>query len=94
LENDILVLFGKLCGWLEAQRRGDELAEFARWMLGIDPCCQQAHISVMRSLLLTERPEEAVRHFERTRTLLAQELAMEPSIELLREHQKALLSLP
>lgn len=94
LENDIMVAFGKLCGWLEEQQRGEELGEFARWMLNVDPCSQQAHLSVMRSLLLTERPEEAVRHFERTRALLAQELAMEPSIDLLREHQKALLSLP
>lgn len=94
LEQDILVLFSKLCVWLEAQRRGEDLGEFARWMLSIDPCCQQGHISVMRSLLLTERPEEAVRHFERARSTLARELAMEPSTELLREHQRALLSLP
>ncbi|MGE0490381.1 MAG: response regulator [Vulcanimicrobiota bacterium] len=93
LEHLLLQTFGRLCGWLEEQRRGDELGEFSRWMLEVDPCSQQAHVSLMRSLLLEERPEEAVRHFERARLTLARELAMEPSIELLREHQRALLSL-
>lgn len=93
LENEIMLGFSKLCGWLEEQQRGEELGEFARWMLSVDPCSQQAHLSFMRSLLMTDRPEEAVRHFERARVTLAQELAMEPSIELLREHQKALLSI-
>lgn len=93
LEHLLLQTFGRLCVWLEEQRRGDELGEFSRWMLEVDPCSQQAHVYLMRSLLLEERPEEAVRHFERARLTLARELAMEPSIDLLREHQRALLSL-
>lgn len=93
LENSLMQTFARLCGWLEEERRGDELGEFARWMLEIDSCAQQAHVYAMRSLLLESRPEEAVRHFERARLTLARELTMEPSIDLLREHQKALLSI-
>ncbi len=93
LENQMVSSFGKLCAWLEGQGRGEELGEFAQRILSVDPCCQQAHVFVMRSLLLTERPEEAARHFERARLLLTQELAMEPSIEMMREHQRALLAI-
>ncbi len=48
---------------------------------------------MMRALREEGRPEEAVRLFETCRRMLAQELEMERSIDLIREHQLALLNL-
>jgi two-component SAPR family response regulator len=92
LENEAVVVFAHLCEWLDAEAMYDELGEFARWMLQFDPCSQTANLHLMRALLGTDRPGDAIRHFERTRKLMASEFGLEPSIDLLREHQRALLA--
>lgn len=77
----------------QRQQRHSEALEVALRVLELDSCCQEAYRLVMRSYLDGGRPEEAVRSYQQARLLLASELAMEPSIELMELHQRALLSL-
>ncbi|MCA9796710.1 MAG: bacterial transcriptional activator domain-containing protein, partial [Candidatus Eremiobacteraeota bacterium] len=61
--------------------------------LELDSCCQVCHRLVMESLLAQGQPEHAIKQFERCSAVLQRELGVEPSIELLRVHQMALLKL-
>ncbi len=88
-------LFG-LARWAAAlgdERSRAEALEFARQVLEVDPCHQEAHLLTMQLFLETGRPQEAVRQFDACKRLLRQGLGMEPSIELMEAHQRALLSL-
>ncbi len=75
------------------QTRHFEAIELALRALELDPCCQEACRLLMRGYLETGRAEEAVRAFQQVRHWIARELEMEPSLELLELHQRALLSL-
>ena len=77
----------------QRQLRHGEAIETALRALEVDSCCQEAYRLLMRSYLETSRPEEAVRSFQQARSVLNTELRMEPSIELMELHQRALLSL-
>ena len=71
----------------------EEALVFAQRSLQIEPCCQESHLVCMRSYLGLGRAEQAVRQFDLCKRMLAQELQMEPSLELLEAHQRSLLSL-
>ncbi|MBI3927703.1 MAG: response regulator [Armatimonadetes bacterium] len=75
------------------QGRYAEAVDFGLRALEWDPCFQQVYEMTMEAYLSQGRPEEAARIFEQARRVLRQELGLEPSIELMRLHQRALLSL-
>lgn len=75
------------------QQRYSEALECASRVLEIDPCCQEAYRLAMKSYLESGRAEEVVRLFQQARQMLARELELEPSIELIELQQRALLNL-
>ena len=79
-------------GRLDQQRFGETL-ECSGRVLEIDPCCQEAYRLAMKSYLESGRAEEVLRLFQQARQLLARELELEPSIELIELQQRALLNL-
>ncbi len=93
LENQVAAALLDLARSCLAERLAAEATEHAGRILEIDPCHQQAHLVLMQGHLLAGRPEEAVRQFERAQRILHTELEMEPSLELLEAHQRALLSI-
>jgi len=93
LETQVMAVLLELARSCLEERLAAEAAEHAGRILEIDPCHQQAHLLLMRGYLAAGRAEEAVRQFERAQRLLKTELEMEPSLELLELHQRALLSL-
>ena len=70
-----------------------EALECALRLQDLDPLCQEACRRVMQSQLALGRPAEAVRRFEAHRRVLARELEMEPSLELLELYHRARLGL-
>lgn len=70
-----------------------ETLEYARRVLEIDPCDQDAYMLLMQANLALDRPEEAVRQYEACCRMLRTELGLEPTIEMMREHQRALIAL-
>jgi len=93
LEQRMLDALLYLASGRQSQERHSEAVEVALRVLDLDPCCQEAYRLVMRSYLEGGRPEEAVRSFHSARQILKNDLDMEPSIELMELHQRALLSL-
>jgi len=83
----------RLCHQCLSQNQTAEVLDYGRRLLEVDPCCQEAYLLLMRANLALGRAEAAVRLFERCARALRQELAMEPSIELVEMHQRAILSL-
>ncbi|MEW6284095.1 MAG: bacterial transcriptional activator domain-containing protein, partial [Candidatus Eremiobacterota bacterium] len=92
LEQQMLEALGSLSASAAALQRHEEAREYSSKLLEIDPCHQNAHLTVMNSLIALGRPEEAVRQFEACRRALRSELDMEPSIDLLRAYQQAQLN--
>ena len=70
-----------------------ELEEVALRILLEDSCHQVAHRLLMEAYLGQERPEQAVRHFEKAKSTLRHELGLEPHTELIRAYQLAKLAL-
>lgn len=70
-----------------------EALEHSHRLLEMDPCCQNACLTAMRSYLRLGRAEEAVRMFERIRRSLQEELGIEPVTALIEQRERALLSL-
>ena len=70
-----------------------EVEEVAAKLLAKDPCHQVAHRLLMESYVNQKRPEQAIRHFERARVTLLNELGIEPHTDLLRAYQVAKLAL-
>ncbi|MGE0492206.1 MAG: response regulator [Vulcanimicrobiota bacterium] len=68
-----------------------EALDYAQRALELDPCSQEAYLYVVEANVDLNFPEEAIRQFEACKKLLHKELGVEPSIDLLRAHQKALL---
>ncbi|MBI3927457.1 MAG: response regulator [Armatimonadetes bacterium] len=93
IEKGVLDALVRLVEMTSRLERHGETLEYGRRVLELDPCCQQAHLAVMRALMAVGRPEEAVRQFDQCRKVLAREMKMEPSIEMLEVHQRALLSI-
>ncbi|MBI3929339.1 MAG: response regulator [Armatimonadetes bacterium] len=87
---DALARLTELC--LEGERP-EEAVEHGRRALEIDRCHQQVSLLVLQAHLRQGRPEEAVRHYELCERALREDLGMEPSTEMLRGYQRALLSL-
>lgn len=79
----------KLAAALEPREAVEQLQR----LLEIDPCHQDAYRMSMQHYLAAGRPEEAVRVYKRCEKMLAQELQMEPSIDLVELYQRARLSL-
>lgn len=75
---------------LEMQRPQRAL-EAADRLVEISPCEEESYRLAMRAALMLGRHTQAVRLFETCKKTLRKELSMEPSIELLRLHQEALL---
>ncbi|MBI3925846.1 MAG: hypothetical protein HY319_09925, partial [Armatimonadetes bacterium] len=93
IEKEVLDALVRLVELTSRLERHGETLEYGRRVLELDACCQQAHLAVMRALMAVGRPEEAVRQFDQCRKVLAREMKMEPSIEMLEVHQRALLSI-
>lgn len=93
LERKVLEAARKLLDGGVEDGRNLEVLEYGERVLRLDPCCQQACLSVMGACLALARPEEAVRHFRMCQEALRRELGMDPGLDLLRLHQRALLNL-
>jgi len=78
---------------LDQRQRYQEAMDYALRLLELEPCCQEAHLGIMRAHSQAGRHEAAVRQFEVARRALQRELQMEPSIALFEAHQRALLNL-
>ncbi|MEW6277112.1 MAG: response regulator [Candidatus Eremiobacterota bacterium] len=89
-----LVLDALLALARHAESAGDPSAvlEHAERALEIDPFHQEACLLAMQALVAARRPEEAVRRYESYRRRLTRDLGLEPSLDLVRAHQTALLS--
>ncbi len=79
----------KLASLLEPREAVEQLQR----LLEIDPCHQDAYRLSMQHLVAAGRPEEAVRLYKRCEKMLAQELQMEPSLDLMELYQRARLSI-
>ena len=66
-----------------------EALEHSHRLLEVDPCCQNACLTAMRSYLALGRAEEAVRMFERIKRSLHEELAIEPVTALIEMRERA-----
>lgn len=79
---DLLTHFSELQNWGQVLQVGQQA-------LGLDSCCQEAYLAVMKAARALGRPEEAVRWYENCKRALQRELAVEPNVEIEREHQLA-----
>jgi DNA-binding response OmpR family regulator len=70
-----------------------EVEEVANRILERDPCHQVAHRLLMEAHIHQGKPEQAIRHFERARVALLNEMGIEPHTDLLRAYQLAKLAL-
>lgn len=70
-----------------------EVLEAARRILDLDPLDQDAYLMLMQANTSLGRAEEAARQYEACRKMLKNELGMEPGLDLMREHQRALIAL-
>ncbi|GMU53381.1 MAG: hypothetical protein AMXMBFR33_25270 [Candidatus Xenobia bacterium] len=91
--SELLLELASFTARLGGERSRAEALELARRVLEVDPCYQEAHLLAMQLFLDSSRPQEAVRQFEQCKRALRQGLGMEPSIEVMEIHQRALLSL-
>lgn len=66
----------------------------AQRSLEFDPCAQGCHLISLRAYVGQSKPERAVRQFEHCKRILAQELELEPSTELIEAYHRARLALP
>lgn len=73
------------------QNRGEEALFHAQQLLEMDPLHSAGQLLTMEALVSLEANERALEHFESCRLLLAKELNLEPSIEMLELQQRAKL---
>lgn len=66
-----------------------EVLTLTQQLLSQDKCHQTAHLSTMEAYIALGRPEEAIRQYQRAEVALANEMGLEPSIELFKALQKA-----
>ncbi len=94
LEREVSTLLFRLAQHCWSQRRLEEAQEYAQRTLDVDPCHQESHLLAMHAFMAANRPEEAVRQYERAERLLRQQMDMVPSLELMEAFQRARLSIP
>ena len=78
---------------LLARATPQEALEHSQHLLQLDPCSQEAYEAALSAQLALNRPQAAVRLFERCRRTLAEELGLEPGLRLMELYQRARLSL-
>lgn len=93
LELEVLDGARQLFELLTVRQAWEEMIPLSTRALTIDPFSQGSCLALMRSLRERGRVSEALKVFETFRKGLHKELAMEPGIELLTEHQRILLSM-
>lgn len=76
----------------EAERRGDfeAMANYADRNLAVDPTCERAHEAKMIALARVGRRDAALRHFQTMEQILARELGIKPSDDLVALHKRIL----
>lgn len=82
-----------LADWADAEmhaNRAESAIDPLRQALLEDPLAEQLHERLVRALHLNGRNNEALRQFERARTIIADELGTDPSHGLQELHQKLL----
>jgi len=94
LEREVSALLFRLAQHCWSKRRLDEAQEYVQRALDVDACHQEGHLLAMHVFMAANRPEEAVRQYERAERLLRQRMDMVPSLELMEAHQRARLSIP
>lgn len=92
-ERDYLHCLERLAHCCAEADMNPEVEEVAAKLLAKDPCHQVAHRLLMESHVKQKRPEQAIRHFEKARVILLNELGIEPHTDLLRAYQVAKLAL-
>ncbi|MFN8610624.1 MAG: BTAD domain-containing putative transcriptional regulator [Vulcanimicrobiota bacterium] len=93
LELEVLDVAKRLLEHRAEQKNWEGSVTVGGHVLRIDPCAQWACVLLMQALRCSQRASEALRVYEQTRKTLWKELEVEPEMELLREHQLALLAL-
>ena len=79
LAQDHLSLVARIAEIHERAGRIDAATDVLRQLLDLEPTDESAHRSLMRLYALGDRRQLALRQFERLRTILARELAVEPA---------------
>lgn len=91
LEQTAMLSFQKLADhYLESQPQ--QALEYAQRQLEVDPCSQEAYANTIQANIKLGAYQEAVRAFKTCEKMLDRELGMEPSVELFRLYQMALVS--
>jgi len=93
LEIEVLDVAKRLLDHRFSAERWEAMIAVAGHVLKIDPCAQWACLRLMQALRHCQRATEAVRVFEQCRKTLHKELEVEPDLDLLTEHQRALSAL-
>ncbi|ODT74341.1 hypothetical protein ABS71_05785 [bacterium SCN 62-11] len=93
-ERQVLEAARQLATLTLSLQRYPECVEACARLLELDSCCQDAYQMSMQAHTALSRPEESLRLYETARKILHRELGLEPSIELMREQQRALLAIP
>ena len=93
VERQVLEAYRNLLTLTAQQSHWVEVLEHGHRLLEIDPCCQEAFQHLMQANLAMGRAEESVRLYEQCCKLLRRELAMEPSIAIFEQYQRARISL-
>lgn len=93
VERQVRETLNKLGRYCLEQGLFSEALDHGQKLVELDACSQDGHLIAMRAQLGLGQAQEAERQFKRCERALRQELAMEPSIELLEVRQRALLSL-
>ena len=93
LEQELIGVGCRLIDHYRELAEHDLVLEYGRRTLALDPCCQEAYRSMMEASRLAGRPEESLRIYETCKRRLAQDMALEPNLEVERELQWARLNL-
>ncbi|MGE0495642.1 MAG: response regulator [Vulcanimicrobiota bacterium] len=91
LDRDVIRFLMQVGSRAEAAGRAATAARCGEKVLEFDGCHQEAALLVMEASLAMRRPETALRCFKTVKSRLDKELGIEPSIDLLRSEQRALL---
>jgi DNA-binding SARP family transcriptional activator len=93
VERQVMEAYRSLLTLTAQQGHWVEVLEHGHRLLEIDPCCQEGYQYLMQANLALGRAEESVRLYELCTKLLRRELAMEPSIAIFEQYQRALINL-
>ena len=73
------------CSLMDQSQDVLEVIHFGQRALQLDGCCQLAALKLMQSYRAQGRPEESLRIYESIRRKLAQDMDLEPSLDIERE---------